>query len=321
MATASFGNPLVEQRNLLAGRASVKLDSKVILVRGDDRLNWLHALLSQNIVNLKPGDSCEALLLDPQGHIEAAIHIIDDGQSTTLIVDEASAEKVLEHLKRMKLRTKVEITLEEELRVFASFVAPLVGATTVWQDPWPEVYPGGHRYSKAVGEPWPYFESIADASVLEDAGTAALEALRIAALRPSLAEVDDRTLPHELDWLATGVHLSKGCYRGQEAVAKVHNLGHPPRRLVLLHLDGSGHLLPELGARVFHGETEVGRVTSAATHFEAGSIALAVLKRNCPTDVVLEVEGNISAAQVVIVPQDAGKAVTIPRKNLMGSRK
>ena len=321
MATASFGNPLVEQRSLLAGKASVKLDSKVIRVLGEDRLKWLHALLSQNIVNLKPGDSCEALLLDPQGHIEASIHIVDDGELTSLIVDESAVTTVFEHLKRMKLRTKVEIILEAELQVFASFVAPLAEAKVVWQDPWPAVYPGGHRYSTAIGEPWPYFESIAESSPLEQAGTAALDALRIAALRPSLAEVDEKTLPHELDWLATGVHLSKGCYRGQEAVAKVHNLGHPPRRLVLLHLDGSGHLLPELGAKVFHGETEVGRITSAATHFEAGSIALAVLKRTCPTDVELQVEGNISASQVVIVPQDAGKTVTIPRKNLLGSRK
>ena len=321
MATASFGNPLVEQRNLLAGKASVKLDSKVILVKGEDRLKWLHALLSQNIVNLKPGDSCEALLLDPQGHIEAAIHVVDDGEVSTLIVGESAAVVLLEHLKRMKLRTKVEIDLAENLQVFASFEKALPNATNVWKDPWPSVYPGGHRYSSTVGEPWHYFESIAESSPLVPAGTAALDALRIASLRPSLAEVDEKTLPHELDWLATGVHLSKGCYRGQEAVAKVHNLGHPPRRLVLLHLDGSGHLLPEIGSKVFHGETEVGRITSAAMHFEAGSIALAVLKRTCPTEVELQVEGNISAAQVVVVPQDAGKVVTIPRKNLMGSRR
>ena len=321
MATTSFGNPLVEQRELLSGKAAVALDSKVIRVSGDDRLKWLHALLSQNIVNLKPGDSCEALLLNPQGHIEAAIHIVDDGSAATLIVDERAAELLFNHLTRMKLRTQVQIELQENAKVFASFGKPLGNASLSWQDPWPGVYPGGHRYATVTGEPWDYFESIAESSDLAEAGTVALDALRIAAHRPSLVEVDDKTLPHELDWMATGVHLSKGCYRGQESVAKVHNLGHPPRRLVLLHLDGSGHLLPDVDAPVFNGETEVGRVTSAATHYEAGAIALAVIKRSVPEDADLTVGENISAAQQVIVPQDAGKVVTVPRNKLMMGRR
>ena len=321
MATPSFSNPLVEQRDLLQGNSAVQLDSKVLRVTGDDRLKWLHALLSQNIVNLKPEESCEALLLDPQGHIEAALHVTDDGESTWLIVDEPRAQVVFEHLTKMKLRTKVTIESLTELKVFASFEAPISGSEIVWHDPWPNVYPGGIRYASSAGETWNYFESIVDSTSLKPAGTAALDALRVAAHRPSMDDVDEKTLPHELDWLATGVHLSKGCYRGQEAVAKVHNLGHPPRRLVLLHLDGSGHLLPDLGAKVFSGDTEVGRVTSAGLHYEAGAIALAVIKRTVPEDAVLEVEGNITAAQQVIVPQSAGKAVTIPRKNLMGSKR
>ena len=80
------------------------------------------------------------------------------------------------------------------------------------------------------------------------AGTWAAEALRIAAWRPRLGfETDHRTIAHEVDWLRTAVHLHKGCYRGQETVARVHNLGRPPRRLVFLHLDGSGHTLPARG--------------------------------------------------------------------------
>jgi folate-binding protein YgfZ len=321
LATSSFGNPLVEQRDLLSGKSSVLLDSKVITVSGDDRLKWLHALLSQNLVNLKPGESCEALLLNPQGHIESALHIVDDGSTTTLIVDAKAAEHTIAHLTRMKLRTRVEITLHEELQVFGSFGAPLEGAKLVWHDPWPAIYPGGYRYATATGEPWDYFESVGAPAPELQAGMVALEAIRVAAFRPGLEEVDEKTLPHELDWLATGVHLSKGCYRGQESVAKVHNLGHPPRRLVLLHLDGSGHLLPQIGAKVFLGETEVGRITSAGTHYEAGAIALAVIKRNVAEDALLEVEGNISASQQVIVPQSAGKVVTVPRNKLMMGRR
>ena len=99
------------------------------------------------------------------------------------------------------------------------------------------------------------------------AGTWALEALRVAAWRPRLGfETDHRTIPHEVDWLRTAVHLHKGCYRGQETVARVHNLGRPPRRLVLLHLDGSGHTLPA------HGDAlELGGARSAASPRSAGT--------------------------------------------------
>ena len=138
------------------------------------------------------------------------------------------------------------------------------------------------------------------------AGVWAYEALRIAAHRPRIGlEVDQRTIPHELGWLDTAVHLNKGCYRGQETVARVENLGHPPRRLVMLHLDGTEERLPAHGAAVLHDGREVGAVTSAARHYELGPIALAVVKRNVPVEAVLEADG-LPAAQEVVVPPDAG---------------
>ena len=320
MATASFTNPLVEQRGLLAGTSAVSIDKSVITVSGDERLTWLHALLSQNLRSLKPGESAEALLLNPQGHIEAIAHVVDDGATTSLIVDSEWAKTLFDHLAKMKLRTKVQLALNEELKVFATFGKSVEKASITWHDPWPNINPGGHRYAKTTGESWDYYESVADRCELDQAGTESLTALRIAAHRPDMSEVDDKTLPHELDLLTTAVHLSKGCYRGQEAVAKVHNLGHPPRRLVLLHLDGSAHVMPKPGTVIRHGELEVGRVTSVATHYEAGAIALAVVKRNLDLAATLEIDG-VSAAQEEIVPQDAGKTVTIDRKSLMGGRR
>jgi folate-binding protein YgfZ len=162
---------------------------------------------------------------------------------------------------------------------------------------------------------------------LEDhpvAGLLALEALRIAAWRPRAAtEVDATTIPHELDWLRSAVHLSKGCYRGQETVAKVHNLGHPPRRIVLLHLDGSEGVLPEPGADVVLGETVIGRVTSVALHHELGPIALAVVKRSTDPLATLGVRSGagavLAAAQEIIVPPDAGAAADVPRLPRLGA--
>ena len=156
------------------------------------------------------------------------------------------------------------------------------------------------------------------------AGVWAAEALRIAAWRPRWgAETDDKTIPHELDLLRTAVHLNKGCYKGQETVARVHNLGHPPRRLVFLQLDGSQHTMPAAGSEVRAGDRKVGTVTSVAQHYEMGPVALAVIKRSVAPDEVLTVldgEEPYAAAQEVIVAPDAGQVVGRQTGFLRGTR-
>jgi len=129
------------------------------------------------------------------------------------------------------------------------------------------------------------------------AGMWAFEALRVADRRPRLGrDTDHRTLPAEVGWLAAAVHLDKGCYRGQETVARVHNLGRPPRRLVLVHLDGvTSDQLPAPGAPVTVDGREVGFVGTAVHHFELGPIALALLKRSVPDDATLHVGASAAA--------------------------
>ena len=346
VARPHFTNPLTEQRALFEGTAAVDFGQRgVIQVSGPDRLDWLHSLLSQNLKNLKPGQSAEALLLDPNGHIEQAIHFIDDGESSWLIVESEFAATLLSWLTRMIFRMQVTLAdRSADFTVVGHFGTGLSAAFVsneiplVWQDPWPGVVSGGVRYSRAWPAKWPFTESLVEIESanlalgeFEPAGTLAFEALRIAAHRPRAgAEVDERSLPHELDWMSTAVHLSKGCYRGQETVAKVHNLGHPPRRLVFLHLDGSGHELPNAGDEIFFANEGsepkvVGKITSVAQHFEMGPIALAVISRTTPIDAQLIVHsavGDIQASQEVIVPPDAGKAVDRPKlpKLLMGGK-
>jgi folate-binding protein YgfZ len=160
-----------------------------------------------------------------------------------------------------------------------------------------------------------YFESVsAEPPKLKRAGLAAFHALRLYAGRPEITDIDDRSLPHEFDWLYSAVHLSKGCYRGQESVAKVHNLGHPPRRIALL-TPNSGDELATPGDRVFYLDKEVGKVVASAIHFEAGSIALALLNRTTPyLDLQIEMNGQKRpCTQEVLVPADAGKAANLPR--------
>lgn len=338
-----FGDPMIEQRKLAEGEAVCLLNAQgVISVRGIDRLTWLHSLLSQNLKNLSAGESAEALLLDPQGRIEQVIKVIDDGETSWLMVDEPNTEDLLAWLEKMIFRMKVEITNRSKEFATVGAVSLQIELAAVenaqplvWKDQWPGVVPGGYRYSeRVVNHSW--FEHLVRVENLEKtmsgkimAGTMAADGLRVAAGRPKAAlEVDDKTLPHELDLLATAVHLSKGCYRGQESVAKVHNLGHPPRRLTFLHLDGSEHALPDIGDEIrVPGEEKIrGRITSVAQHFDMGPIALAVIARSVPEDSELEVLGKhgvIAATQEVIVPQSAGSVANIPklpRLNLGGKK-
>jgi folate-binding protein YgfZ len=131
------------------------------------------------------------------------------------------------------------------------------------------------------------------------AGSWAFEALRVEARRPRLRfETDHRTIPHEVGWIGSAVHLDKGCYRGQETVARVQNLGRPPRRLVLLHLSGESDTLPEPGTPVETDGRTVGFLGTAVHHFELGPIGLAVLKRALPDEVSLIVSGQPAAVDV-----------------------
>jgi folate-binding protein YgfZ len=335
-----YGNPVTEQRALAAGTAIVDLsDRGVIAVTGPDRLTWLDSLTSQSLAQLVPGESAESLLLDPTGRLEHAMRIVDDGVTAWLLVD--SAPQLAAWLDRM--RFMLQVTVEDRTDDFATIgtlgslelpAAAPNGVPLIWNDPWAGVVAGGHQYALTSAHPgseWTYREVLvdrgADLSALPAAGTLALEALRIAAWRPRLStEADDRTIPHELDWLRTAVHLSKGCYRGQETVAKVHNLGHPPRRLVMLHLDGSEGILPTAGDAVAllgtEGDASVGQVTSSAIHHELGPIALAVIKRTTPGDASLVVRADgalIAAAQEVIVPTDAGAEANVPRLPRLGA--
>jgi folate-binding protein YgfZ len=332
--TQSFSNPLVEQREFVAGLSAALLEEKsVLVVSGEDRLTWLNDLLSQKLDELKPSVCVEALWLNVQGRIVRDFHVVDDGEKSWLITYSDEVETLVSQLQRMVFRAKVTIEDKSaDFSVIATWSKAVSGSEVSWQDPWPATTIGGWRYGDTPTEAWKYMESLVPVQQLDlvwkefkHCGTMALDALRVAAKRPTGPnEIDDKALPHEFDWLASAVHMSKGCYRGQEAVAKVHNLGHPPRRLVFLHLDGSAHSLPDLGDEVFgKDDVVIGKVTSAGQHHEMGPIALALVKRNTPIDIELKIVTaatgeQLSAMQEVIVPIDAGAVVDV--SGLRGKR-
>jgi folate-binding protein YgfZ len=191
----------------------------------------------------------------------------------------------VEFLERMKFMSRVEIVARPDLAVLG-----LSGLRTI-------IVPRAEIGSAAAewGEP---------------SGLWAWEALRIAAGLPRIGrDTDQRTIPNELGLLGRAVHMDKGCYRGQETVARVHNLGRPPRRLVLLHLDGSADRLPAEGSSVsVSGDGDdkaVGFVGTSARHHELGPIALALVKRTVNPAASLVVDG-IAAAQEPIVDPEVG---------------
>ena len=296
-------------------------------------------MTSQSVRGLRPGQSVETLFLDPAGRLEYAVKLLDDGEMLWMLVERHEADGLLAWLQRMRFMLRVEPQdLTDRFAVVGTMAdlslpaAAPHGVPLVWIDPWSEVTEGGHQYAVG-GHPasdWSWRETIVDRSALGTiaashpaAGLLAYEALRIAAWRPRAAtETDERSLPHELDWLRSAVHLSKGCYRGQETVAKVHNLGHPPRRLVMLHLDGSESILPRNGDQVSLADAAVGTITSAGLHFELGPIALALVKRSTPASATLTVQasdGPVAAAQQLIVPTDAGAVLDVPRLPRLGA--
>jgi folate-binding protein YgfZ len=315
---AHYGNPLREQRLLVEGLAAVDLSHRgVVTVTGPDRLSWLHSITTQMLTGLAPRTSAETLVLSPKGHIEHDLHVVDDGQVTWVTVEPGTASALTSWLDSMRFMLRVEV--REVSADYAVLGEPVRSETTVaeplaWSDPWPLLVGDTASYgaeadvSRHPGHGRPWRELIVARDQLEAAlgdrplaGMWAAEALRVAAWRPRLGfETDQRTIVQEVDWLRTAVHLHKGCYRGQETVARVHNLGRPPRRLVFLHLDGSGHTLPEGGAEVEADGRVVGRLTTVARHHELGPIALAVIKRNTPLDAVCTAAG-LSASQEEIV--------------------
>jgi tRNA-modifying protein YgfZ len=293
---AHYGEPSAEQRALATGAAVVDRGNRgVVRIAGADRLRFLHSLTSQHLESLAPGSPAETLLLSPNGHVEHHLVLVDDGEAVWAHVEPGMAASLAEFLDRMRFLMSVEVTDETE----SYAVVTLTGA---------EAPAGALRTTDGLIVPRRELERDWHARL---AGLWAHEALRIEAHRPRLGlDTDHRTIPHEAGWIDVAVHLDKGCYRGQETVARVQNLGRPPRRLVFLHLDGSVDHLPAHGDPIELGGRTVGFVGSAARHYELGPIGLGMIKRNVPVEETL-LAGGVAAAQEVIVSPDTGSNVKI----------
>ena len=277
-----FGEPNKEQKELISGNGWADLSHRaVISISGKDRLTWLHALTTQHLEKLTPGDWQEALILDAQGHIVEQLFLVDDGSTTWIHTEAQRVVPLIEYLEKMKFMLDVDV--KDHSNNYA--VLRAAGLADDIGGPYALVPRG--ELSDTVS---------AFNKAHTQVGIWALEALRVAQGRARLLfEVDHKSIPNELGFLNKAVHMQKGCYRGQETVAKVFNLGQPPRKLVLLHLDGSMVELPEHGAKITLDDKEIGYIGTVARHFELGPIALGVIKRNTPQQAQL-LAGSVPAS-------------------------
>jgi tRNA-modifying protein YgfZ len=329
---AHYGDPMREQRLLDRDVALVDRSNRgIVTISGPERLSWLHNITTQHLLTLAPGEGTELLILSPHGHIEHDALVTDDGVTTFLDVEPGTAADLAAFLLKMRFMTRAEITDASADFALLSLVGPAADAALARlgvdspaapvAQPVPAakfasrdvaarptvVYataalPGGgwaRRHEDRIDllVPRSSVDAVRDRLGVADAGIWAYEAHRVAGRRPRFGfESDHKTLPAEIDLLGPAVHLDKGCYRGQETVARVHNLGRPPRRLALVHLDGiATDNAPATGTDVISDGRTVGFVGSAVRHHELGMIALVVLKRNVPDDAALLI-GESAAA-------------------------
>ena len=282
-----FGEPVKEQRALEVGTAWADLSHhNVVAVSGADRLKWLHDLTTQFVSDLQPGAWMPNMILDAKGHIEFQFNLVDDGTTTFLVLDPGYSEQLIEYLTKMKFMLRVEV--RDATSEYAVLRAP--GAPTAIGGPFALVPRNEvEDMKKTFG------------GVATQVGTWAMDAERVAAHRPRIGfETDHKSIPNEIGVLNGAVHMKKGCYRGQETVAKVYNLGNPPRRLVMLHLDGSDVGFPAVGTKIENDGIVVGFIGTVARHHELGTIALAIVKRNTPIEATLSVDGVPAAQQVIV---------------------
>jgi folate-binding protein YgfZ len=311
-----FGDPLREQRLLTTGAGVIDRSNRdVLIVPGEDRLDWLHSISSQHLSALTDGDATEALVLSPHGHVEQHWQVTELGGQVWLDTEPGAAATVLGYLRSMQFLKRVDPADVSEKWAVLSLVGPATPTVLELAAlPVPEAVgraaalPDGGFVRRM---PWPAPDA-ADLivprerlthvlEVLVAAGAArtglwAFEALRVEARRPRLGfETDHRTIPHEVGWIGTAVHLDKGCYRGQETVARVQNLGRPPRRLTLVHFGGESDTLPPPGSPVEAEGRVMGFLGTALHHHEFGPIGLALVKRGLSRDAILHVVDHTAA--------------------------
>jgi folate-binding protein YgfZ len=233
-----------------------------VRVAGPDAEDYLQRMVSNDVAAVTPGASCEALLLTPKARVIAPLRILRRGAEDFLLLTEPElGERVRDELRRMRFAAKCEVELEEHTSTI------VFGET--------EGIPNDDYGSPAT-------EAL-DLELEPTLGEDALERMRIEAGTPAWGkEIDDRVLPAEAGLTERAVSFTKGCYPGQEPIARLHYRGHVNRSLRVLEVESAAE-----GDEIRLGEKAVGRVTSAVP-----GLALGYVRTEVPDDAELEITGR-----------------------------
>ena len=302
-----YGNPLGEQRitePVLVDRSH----RAVLAVSGPDAAAFLNNLLSQKLDDVADGFAASSLDLDAQGRILHHADVAVAGGVYYLDLPSYQREPFADFLRKMVFWS--DVSIEEPDLGMLSILGP-VGPLQLGQaftrrlDGWG----GVGRVDIAV--PRAQIREVAGEFPL--AGLMAFTAYRVAAGEPEIhADLDEKSIPHEAPYLINrgeeirAVHLAKGCYRGQETVARVENLGRSPRLLVKLQLDGSAPAEPEIGAEITAGGRKVGRLGTVVHDADEGPVALALVKRSA-LETPLDIGGTAASVDASSLPVDEGE--------------
>lgn len=272
--------PHDELAALLHERAFLRPSLRVIRVTGSDASAWLHDLVTADIDSLAPGQARRSLLLTPTGRIRAEVTVVRDRPGLLLLQGAAQPDRIEMLLDPYVLSSDVALgDASDEMVVFScpARAQGIEGSTFAPAADGPGIGALVARDRSDV-----VAATLIDAGITE-AGPEAREAWRILRGIPRMgADVDTDSLPAEAG-LESAIDRTKGCFLGQESVARVANLGHPPR--ILRHLRADGDVGP--GDPVVARGIEVGHITSAARDLD-GSVAALALVRWDARDAVLE---------------------------------
>ncbi len=267
-----------------------------VQLAGKDRVTFLHNMCTNDIRRLEPCQSCEAFCTDVKGKIIAQLLVIAEPDRLQLLTVPGQAERIIKHLDRYIIREDVQLTDVTADYAWNYVVGPRAADVSVTADmvvtcDW--LWPNGFlvRTAKAASHP---FEDLP----IVDTSSPAWTALRVESDWPLYGtDFDESHLPQEIDRDRRAISFTKGCYLGQETIARIDALGHVNKKLVLVKF--AGETVPTVGTKLTSGEQEVGTIATSTWSPQFAAPAAIVFVRRGANDLGTKLETELGAAEVI----------------------
>jgi folate-binding protein YgfZ len=297
----TYGDVTGEYLALRGDAASVRGMHEALVVRGSDAVSFLNGILTQDVEGLPVGGVARSMLLTPRGKVRALLWLLREDDEVILIADQGTGEAVADDLARFKIR--VDVQIDDPAPVVEVWGPNAAQALADAPDHgWVRTEDGVAARVPLPGVPRFMLTGDADTSGVRSAGLVAATAVRVEAGEPLTGrDLDDKTLVHETGLDAESVSYQKGCYLGQEVVARIEYRGHVNR--MLRGVTVSTNVLPPEGAALMAGDREVGRLTSVSESLSLRApVGLSLLRVDAGDDVEVAWDGGTAPARVHVLP-------------------